>query len=780
MATLKNLTISDIGFLKPPTGTTGQRGVSGETVVTFSTIGTTTWTCPEGVTNIRLLVVGGGGGAGADVGGGGGGGGVIYSSSYVVTPANVYGVVVGFGGNGAINGSGNQNGLQGGNSVFSANVNIISNGTFDTNTTGWLANTTNGTGHTFSAVGGVMSVVRGINGVGFGEPYQLLTVQANKKYHVCVDVGTSRMGCSIGPTLGSGAYFTIGGLPVGKNNFTFTTTSTSAYLLFVPDNISTTSTIDNISVILLDTGTSSLAYGGGYGGGWAGNVGQSGSTIGSAGGGTSNVTGRATTTSGQGNDGGTPGGNTANAYEYSGASGGGGAGGAGGAGIFYHPDRGFEGLTQHFAGGKFGWSAGSTLWGYGGDGLSFDISGTPTFYAGGGGASSDGSTYWGVGGKGGGGNGAAGGAGTEGNGANAATYYGGGGGGPGAGTNNGGAGYRGIVIIAYNTNAGELRYNSTTASSEVLANHWESLTQQVSSSGGTVSTASGYTIRTFTSNGNFTMNWNGTVEVLLIAGGGGGCTIGGGGGGGGYVYQSNVKLNGGIYPVVVGTGGAGATSHSSQDQSSGTPSKFHNLEAIGGGLGASYTGTFAHPTYANGGSGGGGPGGHWDTGVGGVHGSPANTRGLVSVSYGGTAIAGQGHPGGSGSHGHGWYSGFGQTNGLVYAGGGGGGAAAQGGSVKDCDSNTTGGNGMMSTINGSQVYYAGGGGGGVHQPGGQSHYGLASRAGGAGGGATSGASGVNGGTGQTNTGGGGGGGHHSGPNVSGGGGPGIVIVRHKT
>jgi len=629
MSILKNLTISDTGFVQMPSGTTAQRGGSGETVLNFTTVGSTTWTCPAGVTSIRLLIVAGGGGGGGDVGGGGGGGGVIYYANYAVTPSTVYNLTVGGAGSGGTN-----QGTQGGNSVF--------------------------------------------NGV--------------------------------------------------------------------------------------------TAYGGGYGGYWSGGVGQGGSTVGSAGGGTSNITTQALSTSGQGNHGGRPGGNTANSYEYSGASGGGGAGSVGGAGIYYDPDRGFEGL-QAPTGGLFGWTAGSTLWGYGGDGLSFDISGTPTFYAGGGGACSDGNSYWGVGGKGGGGRGGP----TT---TNNASYYGGGGGGAGS-PNTGGNGYQGVVIIAYNAQPGDLRYNTTNALPESLAGNWEPLVSAISASGGSsVTTSGGYTIRTFTTSGSFTMNTPGTVEVLLVAGGGGGGTIGGGGGGGGYLYQSQVKLNGGVYPVVVGQGGSGATSHSNNTQSSGTPSQFHTLEAIGGGMGCSYTSTYAYPGFGNGGSGGGGPGGHWDVGNGGVHGNPSNTRGLAVVGYGGSGVQGQGHPGGSGTHGHGWYNGFGQSNGLIYSGGGGGGAGSTGGSVRDTDSLCTGGNGMMSTINGNQTYYGGGGGAGVHQPGGLSHYGMANVPGGAGGGGAGGGPGVNGGTGGTNTGGGGGGGHHSGPNVAGPGGPGVVIIRH--
>ena len=85
-------------------------------VVTYTSIGATTWIAPSGVTNVTVLVVAGGGGGGYDGGGGGGGGGVIYNTSYSVTPTNTYVVTVGAGG-AALNYY-SVNGFVGGNSVF--------------------------------------------------------------------------------------------------------------------------------------------------------------------------------------------------------------------------------------------------------------------------------------------------------------------------------------------------------------------------------------------------------------------------------------------------------------------------------------------------------------------------------------------------------------------------------------------------------------------------------------------------------------------------------------
>jgi hypothetical protein len=61
-------------------------GASRYIVQTFAATGSTTWTAPQGVTRVDLLVVGGGGGAGSRGAGGGGAGGYIEASNYTVTP----------------------------------------------------------------------------------------------------------------------------------------------------------------------------------------------------------------------------------------------------------------------------------------------------------------------------------------------------------------------------------------------------------------------------------------------------------------------------------------------------------------------------------------------------------------------------------------------------------------------------------------------------------------------------------------------------------------------
>ncbi len=100
-------------------------GGAGINIVAFTDVGTHTWTVPEGVTEVDVLVVAGGGGGGsrnstcnsAHYGsGGGGGGGIIYETIQI--SSNEYSVVVGEGGIGSpAGGPTNSNDAQnGGNS----------------------------------------------------------------------------------------------------------------------------------------------------------------------------------------------------------------------------------------------------------------------------------------------------------------------------------------------------------------------------------------------------------------------------------------------------------------------------------------------------------------------------------------------------------------------------------------------------------------------------------------------------------------------------------------
>ena len=131
MAILQSMTINDTGNLTLPVGTAANRPTITSTVVSFTTVGSSSWTVPAGVTQIEVLVVGGGGGGGNTEGnsgaqaGGGGAGGVIYVSNYAVTPAASISYTVG--GGGAQQATSGQWGNNGSNSVF-GNLTAIGGG----------------------------------------------------------------------------------------------------------------------------------------------------------------------------------------------------------------------------------------------------------------------------------------------------------------------------------------------------------------------------------------------------------------------------------------------------------------------------------------------------------------------------------------------------------------------------------------------------------------------------------------------------------------------------
>lgn len=106
-----------------PVSLLSQSVVAPFTGQTFTTVGTTSWTAPSGVTLIEYLVVGGGGGGGNgyDAGGGaGGGGGMVLTGTLSVTPGQSYTVTVGDGGAGGTDSRTNNNGTSGGDSVFAS------------------------------------------------------------------------------------------------------------------------------------------------------------------------------------------------------------------------------------------------------------------------------------------------------------------------------------------------------------------------------------------------------------------------------------------------------------------------------------------------------------------------------------------------------------------------------------------------------------------------------------------------------------------------------------
>ena len=254
-------------------------------------------------------------------------------------------------------------------------------------------------------------------------------------------------------------------------------------------------------------------------------------------------------------------------------------------------------------------------------------------------------------------------------------------------------------------------------------------------------------------------------EILIVGGGGGGGfgNAAGGGGGGAVVYQhyTDITMNGlpglqdAVFPLSVGTNGAGATTVASRGGNG-------QESSISGPAFASAEGTFSGFTAAGGGGGG-------------STSSDASVReGVPGASGGGGAAYGtEQSPGGSGSAGSSGGNAYGQTSGT--GGGGGGGAAGAGEDAIFGGTMTagSGGSGVTRGISGDDIFYGAGGGGTssgavTNQAGtGGSPYGSGYFAGG---------SGTNHGVGQSPTTYGSGGG--AGRDGGGAGFPGVIYIRY--
>ena len=309
------------------------------------------------------------------------------------------------------------------------------------------------------------------------------------------------------------------------------------------------------------------------------------------------------------------------------------------------------------------------------------------------------------------------------------------------------------------------------------------------SSGGSITTAGGYQIHTFTSTGaatftavissfaggNGSVRSNGIantgaggtsayVEVLMIAGGGGGGSIGGGGGAGGYIYGSTAVASG-ANPLNIGSGGSGSgPGHGSNVVGTqGGNSTGFGLTAIGGGFGCGWDSW----------SGNSGSGGSSGGGTGGSSASPATQPSQPAVAAGLTQVGHRGSNGGSVANAYG-EPGF-NGSGPTHQGGGGGGAGDRG-------YGRGGGLGLYSSITGTSVGRGGGGGGGVHTSAPNNSWSPSYSTVGIpfGGGVGAGQNDTNpsGKNGASNTGGGGGGMHHGSDNPTGAGGSGIIVVRY--
>ena len=287
--------------------------------------------------------------------------------------------------------------------------------------------------------------------------------------------------------------------------------------------------------------------------------------------------------------------------------------------------------------------------------------------------------------------------------------------------------------------------------------------------GGTITTAGGYKIHTFTTTGADSIVFapiggsaNGSdftlpVELLMIAGGGGGGSIGGGGGAGGYIYGSTT-ITSATSPLNIGAGGnqSGPGHGGSVVGTQGGNSTGFGLTAIGGGFGcgwADWTGN-----SGAGGSSGGGTG-------------PTSSVSASQPSQ--PAVAGITQVGHAGSPGGAVVDGPGLTGSPTHQGGGGGGAGAVG-------NGRGGGLGLYSSITGTSVGRGGGGGGGVHTSAANNSYSPSYNSDGIPYGGAQGAGSNATGTypGTNGTGGGGGGGFHTTDAPCGGGGSGIIVVRY--
>ena len=120
-------------------------------VIKRTQTGTTSWTCPTGVTSVDILVVGGGGGGGGRAGAGGGAGGLVNVNGVSVTAGQSYTVTVGSGGSG---GPSDSYGGDGGNSVFGSYTALGGGGAPGGNCNENGRTGGNGAGGTYGGVGG--------------------------------------------------------------------------------------------------------------------------------------------------------------------------------------------------------------------------------------------------------------------------------------------------------------------------------------------------------------------------------------------------------------------------------------------------------------------------------------------------------------------------------------------------------------------------------------------------------------------------------------------------
>ena len=369
-----------------------------------------TWTVPAGVTQVEALVVAGGGGGGAPGGSGGGAGGLQYYSTYPVTPGGSCSVVIGAGGVGGVYNT--SPGGRGGSSMFATSAaNIVTNGSFDTDT-GWVHTLTSiANGYMYLNAGSQPRPTNVSLGSATGSYLLTWTIVSNPGGH-SANIDDDGVGAGVG----SVTTYVSGISAVGTYSLVVSKTASTRLRIIGSGTFTSSMVFDNVFMYPVSSIISTTGGGGGGGNGASAVDANGGSGAGAA---PSYVGGSAGTgIAGQGFAGGA-----------SGNIGYGGGGGAGGAGT--------DG--NNVVGGGNG--------GNGGPGLPFNITGNLEYYAGGGGGGvyTPTGTLPGYGGIGGGGSG------TITNAPNnaGAANTGGGGGGVGGGTGAGGAGGSGVVVLRY-------------------------------------------------------------------------------------------------------------------------------------------------------------------------------------------------------------------------------------------------------------------------------------------------------------------------------------------
>ena len=228
--------------------------------------------------------------------------------------------------------------------------------------------------------------------------------------------------------------------------------------------------------------------------------------------------------------------------------------------------------------------------------------------------------------------------------------------------------------------------------------------------GGTITTANGYTRHTFTGTDSFvvTQGQATSVDYLIVGGGGGGggddAAGAGGGGGGGQVRIGSVIATQGTYTVTVGAGGAAGIQSATGDGGTGVSSSFYGVTAVGGSGGAAGGDRDGVDGTVGGGGGGlasGGAAGDGTLTDGGAGSTNAGGGGGGAEGTGVTASSGAGGAGGVGRL---W-----SPTATRYGGGGGGGGLSTGGSGTDGGGVGRGGSGAGTAGTANR----GGGGGGA-------------------------------------------------------------------